>query len=589
MDRVIHFSCLVLVFILAACAPPPPADPAALEARATVAAFEAANAAATVDAYYAGQYTATAQVVLAITGTAQAAAATREAESLAATRVAQGFWETREAASAGGTATAIYQIAAIEAQSAAMQATRNALDAARRTDELVRAQNWSAFLRWLPWALLAVVIFAGAAAFALVWRRGRPQTVTANGQDIIIVETPGQGLRPLTPLLPAPALPRLPAPEERPALPPGAAGVNGELPAVLRLPDRWQRDTLGLGATPSRQLWYSQAELGDILGAGEKGSGKSTMVRSLAYQAAVMGWEVRLADAEQLTFNPDVWGEVAAGAAEVETMLASLLGEFDRRFDLFRRAFDEVRRLPQDNQFFVEDLASYNRAAGTFGLPLLRPMLLAWDEANNHVGASAGLDRTLHEVLRRNRKAGLTVAIFGHTWHARQVQAAITTNLTRRIVFRCAERTSRVVIGDPAAARLPAEAKGMALMLEGGRLGRFQSYYLPAERILRDVRPHHRPLSPAALPETDVRALLAAHEQETATSQAEQDARRLATADPARFTSRHQVARYLTGQERANEEAYGRADAALQLLAHAGRHWAAGLLDGSTSTAAARL
>jgi hypothetical protein len=45
-----------------------------------------------------------------------------------------------------------------------------------------------------------------------------------------------------------------------------------------------------------------------------------------------------------------------------------------------------------------------------------------------------------------------------------------------------------------------------------------------------------------------------------------------------RFSSRHQVARFLTGQERANKEAYDRADAALVILGERGFEWARELL-----------
>lgn len=48
--------------------------------------------------------------------------------------------------------------------------------------------------------------------------------------------------------------------------------------------------------------------------------------------------------------------------------------------------------------------------------------------------------------------------------------------------------------------------------------------------------------------------------------------------DTRRFSSRHQVARFLTGQERANKEAYDRADAALEIVAERGHEWARELL-----------
>lgn len=501
---------LFILFGLVACVPPPTTTTSSYgvdewEAAATRTAFESANAAATVSAYYAGQTAAAQQYLdtqasataMADQGTRAAVQATSQHLADRATEAAVSGYATRQAsqlaaeaiiaeAAAGGTAAAIHNLTVLENQQVAAEQTRTAIDIQERAAEASRAKAAGYFRVAWPWLFALFVLLVAAAVFVIIWRRGKPQIIdNGPGRPPMIIVQTSDGLRPLLPGPRESAVLQLPA--ETQTRPEEAAAPMGK---VVELPAGLRPHELGLGVTPTRQLWFDQAKLGDILGAGQKGSGKSTMVRSLAYQARMQGWGLYLADAELLTFDPAVWGHVASSPAEVEAMLDAILAEFDRRFELYREAFAQVRQLPAAQQFFVEDLAGYNQAAGLFGLERLKPMLLAWDEANNHLGASAALDDALHEVLRRNRKPGCTVAIFGHTWHASQVKSSIFTNLTRRLAFRCSERTSRVVLGDPTAAELPANVPGLAVMLAGrGKLGQFQGYYLPPARILNDVRP----------------------------------------------------------------------------------------------------
>lgn len=375
----------------------------------------------------------------------------------------------------GATATAVANLGLLDSSMIYLEATRQSLEFEKQSSEL-RQKNL------MLTALIAIVlifVLTAAVRFLLVTRRQTTPVVIPEQPGRVFVYGNGwQGDRETRVALPAPV--------ERPLLmEPANEPVTNQ--QIIELPARLPKNKIGLGITRGNAgLWYTQGQLGDILGAGIKGSGKSNVVRSIAYQAYKSDWKLYLADAELLTFDPLVWGNVASSTNEVEGMLNSLITEFDRRIALFSESFQIVRQ--NSNPHFVEDLAQYNQVAARYGLESLPPILFALDEANNLLGSSNTLDEALHEVLRRNRKPGCTVALFAHTWHSTQVRSAIFTNLTRRIAFRCEERTSRVVLHSPIASSIPNQP-GAMIMKEDGKDIKVQSYFLPAQRILSDVQP----------------------------------------------------------------------------------------------------
>lgn len=420
------------------------------------------------------------------TGTADAIAyrVTEQALIFAGTATAQAF-ET------GGTATA-HAVAAEAADQSAKatavqsgvnaEATRQAAEARKVEAEAERAENWARFTRYAPWLVVVFVMVVFVTGVGIYIYRHRPMVGRENGREHLFVPPTllhiGPAPRRAIDVTPEPL--QIEAPEERLALPG---------PRVIHLPDELPEGKIGVGVLDGDEaLWLPVGKI-DMLGAGIKGSGKSTFVRSLAYQYYVQYGRrhLYLADAEEVTFTPAVWGPVARTVSQVEAMLAAILQEFDNRFALYGRAFEMVRdNLPAERQFYVDTLADYNRAARMFNLPTMTPMLLVWDEANNHIGNRV-VNEALHEVLRRNRKAECGVDIVGHYWHAKQVGTEIRGNLQTRAVFRCHEETSRVLLGHPGATKITGPGRAIFVSDKGEKL--LQTYLLPAGRVLRDVQP----------------------------------------------------------------------------------------------------
>lgn len=598
---------LVLAAATAACGASPTvpavngADVASMETRvavyaqgATLAAADASGAQATYQAVVA---VATRQVSDALTATAavqqstmDAIFATSQAVAAAVTQAAINAVSTRaaleaqaqatsaaaayagtatvQAAAAAGTAAAINQLVVVERNAANMQATRAALEVDRLENEIQRG-------RIMPWLLAAGVAVAGGALFFLVWRRGNPITVIDSPADYrpqVVVARDGYTVYPALPyangggrgpaLLPA----SVPARDENGANAPNDLPPIVELPAVSRA-----GDGLMVGVSPNRALTVPYHEFMDVLGAGTKGSGKSTMVRMLAYQSRLMGWDTRLADAEGLTFSPTIWGDVALEPEAFAQTIEAVLDEFSHRSALFAQAFAQVRELPAEQQDYIESLAQYNAFAPRLGLAQLPVMALWVDEANQFIGRSGQADRQLEKLLQLNRKNGCVVGLFGHSWHTDSVPSYLYRRFTYRLALTCDERTSRVVIGSPAAASLPLRS-GLAIVRQVGRPPfKIKSYYLSPQRVLRDIQPVSRgewlpAMPPQSVPTMTDGELRAMMDAETI---------RGAGIQP---NSRRQVCLHSLGIQD-NGDGYTRVDAALAVLASDGNEWARALLE----------
>jgi len=175
----------------------------------------------------------------------------------------------------------------------------------------------------LPWAVgavtLALVGMLATIGFS-IWRRMQfINQIHETAHGYTLVPSPQGGL--------AVVSRQLPAPSERPLLP-APETYQPQVPRTIDLPQRLPNGRIGIGAGQSQALWFTQSELSAMLIVGNKGSGKSSFLRMLAYQAAQHGWKLWLLDAEMLTFDPDVWDDVAsAGVAQSDTDVLNLLDE----------------------------------------------------------------------------------------------------------------------------------------------------------------------------------------------------------------------------------------------------------------------
>lgn len=537
--------------------------------------------------------------------TAAAATATIEAIDIAAYAAQKQFELRATEQSFNVTMTAAANEAQTANELAAAEVTRqHALNQAAQI-ELERERDRNNFLRLLPWVIISLVALIIALVFLFFFHRDQPVDARLpNGMRVSTFWTP-EGRRPV--VLPPQSVLALPAnvPHDSrqgtavPAVarsgngtaivvrPPGTIYVPGQREPVL-LPASLPPGKIGVGVTPDKALWYTIDELKDTLIAGTKGSGKSTFLKMLAYQAVMQKCELFLIDAELLTFDPAAWGPVAQSAGEVVDLLQFILYEvIENRFTLYREASALMREAYASGQvarpFEVEDIAAYNKAARMFNLQLLAPAFLFWDEATSHLGDSQ-VQMLFHDFVRRSRKPGFRVFVAGHTWHAKYVPTPIRGRLEGRYAFRTDVEGSKVVLnGSVAAASIPKEWKGHAITLrdEDGRPGRIQGYYLEPRRLFDDIDPYRknspdhvweipartggrRPAAEDAVPPINPFA----DDEVIADAQAVLDA-----GGGERFPSRNSVATFLTdGLD--NDYAQTRARKALFYLYLSGHEWA---------------
>lgn len=376
-------------------------------------------------------------------------------------------------AAAQGTATAIFGVAEIEEQGRIAQ--REELAIANQ-----RARN-KATLSFVVPVFITVALTALVVSFAYrVVVQARPQAVD-NHKRIITYDRSGN------PLLSAPAKQLTVSSEPSAAPEPEAAApLIGE---VVDLPDLLP-GVLQVGVYEGGRPVHLGPGFMGIQLTGQKGSGKSSLLRLMAAQALAHGWDVFYADAEALTFNPDLWGPVAQTTADTRLLFAWLRETvFEERHNLYREAFSfvEDNLRPQD-RFLIDNLTSYNKAAKLFNLPLLKPMLLVWDEANSHL-QDKRVQELAEKAFQASRKVGCDGVVAGHNWRASDIPAGLKLQLHNAIIMRCSEQDSRLMLGDPKlAATIPADSPGASYIRLKRWQGYMQSYYVPDHRLIQMVR-----------------------------------------------------------------------------------------------------
>jgi hypothetical protein len=519
----------VAFFILNACQVSPVSGPPPA-AVATNSALQGQYALASVEAE---QIAATAAVIQATETVAQANRAT--AESLSAQQTVNAIYAqgTREAISLMATATAVAQVAQLERDLSALEADRlrQQTEAARQSSQTRQIITLTAVIT-LSVLILLTVIFVYLNLF--YYGRPVPKAAAGNGGSMVF-ELPAETAK--HNYLPSFGGARL--------LPAGSRQAGG-----TPLPAKLPYGKIGLGRTPNRELWYEPETLGDIQIAGEKGMGKSNMLRLLAYQMFVQQWQLFVIDPEELTFAPTLWGDVA-NMDTAGLTLAAVEHEIHRRFDLFRE-------LDAGLGTTINDLAAYNRNAPA----QLRPMALIIDEANLVFG-DRSLVESLGNILVRSRKPGLRVVVAAHLWHSSLVSAMVRYNFGRAVVFKTNSRTSRMLLGSDADAALLPNKPGLALMNEGGKVGMFQSYLLDGQRLETIRTSGRKPViidNPGWSDTTEIE-----NDREL------EDAERLRVTGP--YQSLSAAGHFLTGY--ANQYSKNRAAQALQ---HVDEVWAINLL-----------
>jgi DNA segregation ATPase FtsK/SpoIIIE-like protein len=292
--------------------------------------------------------------------------------------------------------------------------------------------------------------------------------------------------------------------------PPMLETMRTFLPEAVDLPAALPPEQLMIGVGADGTIGGSRRDIRGLIAAGAPRSGKSTLLRSLTYQAAQAGWQLYLADPMSNTFVPELWNRVRALAYPVvespdqlAEMLTVIEAECQRRAQLFRAI--------AAGQIPPEDLEGYNAIARD----QLQPLMFVADEFNTFANADAVLE-PLTDLARRGQKWGLLVVLAAHSWRSRDIPRATADLLQSRVVFRLNSReAARTILDNGAAAMVTHVTQpGRAVVVLNGDSQQVQTYRVDAQRIMalangNEVTPPQRPAVVSTEDERDEITILA--------------------------------------------------------------------------------
>ncbi|MGC8947483.1 MAG: FtsK/SpoIIIE domain-containing protein [Anaerolineae bacterium] len=221
------------------------------------------------------------------------------------------------------------------------------------------------------------------------------------------------------------------------------------------------------------------ADLGHLLVAGMTGSGKSTFLRLLAYQAE---GRLILGDLDGTTFpmladHPSLLAPIARTPEEYVVAVRRALGEVEHRTRLYAQV-----------PGFPENLDEYNRLAVRAGREAVPRLLVILDEFNHAVQATGGVRGQLSalsdQLAWQGRKFGVHL-VFAAQDFSKEVVGRVRDQVAAAICFRVRSAQTARAVGCAGAESIPANHPGRAIT---DRWGPMQAFYLPG-KALSDTSP----------------------------------------------------------------------------------------------------
>jgi len=213
---------------------------------------------------------------------------------------------------------------------------------------------------------------------------------------------------------------------------------------------------------------------------GMTGSGKSTFLRSLVYQALRDDMRLLLSDIDQTTF----------GMLENHpALLAPLATTPDATAELVRRALAECehrKTLFTAMAGAPEKLSEYNGIAAQNGKPILPRVLVVLDEASavlSSMGGSRGeLGKMMATLGYRGRKFGVHF-VFGAQEFTKDLNGPVREQVALSICFKVRHSEMANRMGCTGAHRIPESRTGLCIT---DRFGPMQAYFVEKQLLMGD-------------------------------------------------------------------------------------------------------
>lgn len=255
---------------------------------------------------------------------------------------------------------------------------------------------------------------------------------------------------------------------------------NKQLPTSIMWKDEFMREkdyyvlgidhfgyaTIDLNSTPHSFI------------AGESGSGKSNIMKSLIYQSIVKGYKIKLIDFKRgvsfALFKNAL--EIYSTYDKIQMLLESLVQETNDRLDLFL-------------EHGVEDIKDYNKLDGLY----MERIIVFIDELAELMRSSdkdinKAITATLETLARLSRAVGIHLIMGLQRVDSTIVTGQIKNNVSMRVCGHFVDpEPSRIMLGNDIATKIP-DIKGR-FILRGNQFREFQAFYITPESIphIRDV------------------------------------------------------------------------------------------------------
>jgi hypothetical protein len=272
------------------------------------------------------------------------------------------------------------------------------------------------------------------------------------------------------------------------------------LPKLIELPEL-ESGCLQIGVQPGdTPLSAAWDDLGHMLVAGMTGSGKSTFLRSIAYQAIADDLKLLIGDRPRTTFP------MLSGHPALIDGMANTPGEYERLVYRALQICAEREEIFSRNTEFPEKLSEYNQMAirdGDDPLPRVLIMLDEFNATQNDLGGPKGsFGRAISNLIYEGRKFGVDVILATQNMKMNTL-GDLRDQVATIVAFKVNNVATARNVGVKAAVRIPIKKKGLAIT---NRWGLVQTYFLPKIKL---IHAQHRP--PVAILEEErkiaVRAL----------------------------------------------------------------------------------
>ena len=220
-----------------------------------------------------------------------------------------------------------------------------------------------------------------------------------------------------------------------------------------------------------------------VLSAGETGSGKSVILRTMLWQLLNKGCRAYMIDFKGgVEFGKayEKFGQVITEKETALEVLSMLTKENKKRLDLFRDL--EVKNLKEYNQKTKSDLCRIVVIIDELAELLDKTGLSKEDKE-----ILVAIEKELSTLARLSRATGINLLLGVQRPDAKVITGQIKTNVPVRICGRFADNSASEIVLSNTKAKDLQDVKGRFLIKVGADTEEFQAYYFDDEKHLKDI------------------------------------------------------------------------------------------------------